>query len=141
MFDLNVIALGVCTREAIAVMKRRGINDGHIINISSISGHGIPTGVGKHVYCASKHAVRLLTEGIRAELNAQKSGIKITTICPGVVRTEIFDVGGWAGAGYEEMPALEDKDIAAAVISAMATPPHMLVADIVVRPVGEEVMA
>uniref|UniRef100_A0A0V0GD58 Putative dehydrogenase n=1 Tax=Triatoma dimidiata TaxID=72491 RepID=A0A0V0GD58_TRIDM len=139
MFDLNVIALGICTREAVACMKRKNIDDGHIINISSISGHGNPSGIGKHVYCATKHAVRLISEGIRAELIEQKSGIRISTICPGVVITEIFDVGGWERP--QDIPALEDKDIAAAVVSALATPPNVLIADIVIRPVGESIPA
>ncbi|XP_073979263.1 farnesol dehydrogenase-like isoform X2 [Rhodnius prolixus] len=120
MFDLNVFGLGMCTREAVACMKRSNIDDGHIINISQ----GLPTGTGKHIYCATKHAVRLISAGIRAELNEQKSGIKITAICPGVVSTEIFNVGGWQLPA--DLPALEDKDIAAAVVSALATPPNVL---------------
>ncbi|XP_073979267.1 farnesol dehydrogenase-like isoform X5 [Rhodnius prolixus] len=100
------------------------VNNAGTSYCTKVLGQGLPTGTGKHIYCATKHAVRLISAGIRAELNEQKSGIKITAICPGVVSTEIFNVGGWQLPA--DLPALEDKDIAAAVVSALATPPNVL---------------
>ncbi|XP_014275109.1 dehydrogenase/reductase SDR family member 11 isoform X2 [Halyomorpha halys] len=142
MFDLNVIALGVATREAVAWMKKNKIDDGYIINISSISSHGMPEGIGKHVYNATKHAVRVITEGTRMELAEQKSAIKVSTICPGVVETEIFDVGGWGdfytAGGY---PVLKPNAIADATVTLLSTPHSTHIADLVVRPLGEKVMA
>lgn len=141
MFDLNVIALGLATREAISSMKKNRINDGQIINISSIASLGVPgqEGIGRHVYNATKHAVRVITEGARMELAHQKSGIKVSTICPGVVETEIFDVGGWGNIYLnKETPALDPNAIAEAVVTLLCTPHSTHIADLVVKPLGEK---
>ncbi|PNF16602.1 Dehydrogenase/reductase SDR family member 11 [Cryptotermes secundus] len=80
IFDLNVLALSVCTKEALQSMKEKGVDDGHIIHISSIAGHTIPLFPGIEMYSASKHAVTALTEGLRRELVKQKSKIRVTVI-------------------------------------------------------------
>ncbi|XP_014254484.1 dehydrogenase/reductase SDR family member 11-like [Cimex lectularius] len=141
MFDLNVLSLGAATREAVASMLKNDINDGHIINISSISAHHPPTDLGKHVYNATKHAVRVITEGIRAELTNLKSNIKVSMVSPGVVATEIFDVGGWGTYNFDLIPALESQDVANGVVAVLSTPPNVLVAEYIVRPMKETVFA
>ncbi|CAH1406881.1 unnamed protein product [Nezara viridula] len=141
MFDLNVIAVGVATREAISSMKRNKIDDGQVINISSIASKGIPgpEGIGRHVYNATKHALRVLTEGARMELAQQKSGIKVSTICPGVVETEIFEVGGWGDIFLnDQTPALQPNAIADGVVTLLSTPHSTHIADLVIRPLGEK---
>uniref|UniRef100_A0A0K8SX12 Dehydrogenase/reductase SDR family member 11 n=1 Tax=Lygus hesperus TaxID=30085 RepID=A0A0K8SX12_LYGHE len=140
MFELNVFAMGGLIREALKSMKKTGIV-GHIINISSISAYGVPDGTGKHVYNGTKHAVRLVTEGIRAELTAAKSKVKITMVSPGLVDTEIFGVGDWEVERMRALPILKPEDVALACVQVLSTPPHVLCTDYIIRPVGETIPA
>ncbi|PSN43222.1 hypothetical protein C0J52_17259 [Blattella germanica] len=79
IMDLNVLGLSICTSEALQIMTRTGVDDGHIIHINSIAGHTMPnTSLAVHMYGASKHAVTVLTEGLRRELVNQKSKIRVT---------------------------------------------------------------
>jgi NADP-dependent 3-hydroxy acid dehydrogenase YdfG len=77
MLELNVLALCICTREAIADMRRRG-DDGHVVHVSSLAAHRVPPGSG--VYAATKFAVRALTEALRQELRAlgSKPSVQVT---------------------------------------------------------------
>ncbi|KAJ8306133.1 hypothetical protein KUTeg_016678 [Tegillarca granosa] len=84
VFQVNVMALCLCTRESVKSMRERNVDDGHVININSLSGHR----VGKmHFYSATKYAVTSLTEGIRWELRGINSHIRVTSISPGLVKT------------------------------------------------------
>lgn len=85
MFNVNVLALSICTRESVQLMRDSGVDDGHIINICSIAGHTV---YAKPTYSATKFAVRALTEGLRRELIAAGSHIRSTEISPGFVETE-----------------------------------------------------
>ena len=67
MFEVNVLALMTCTREAV---KRMGTKEGCVVNISSMSGHRL-TSTPTNVYCATKFAVKALTEATRRELRAK----------------------------------------------------------------------
>ncbi|KAF6211320.1 hypothetical protein GE061_014437 [Apolygus lucorum] len=140
MFELNVFAMGGLISEALKSMKKTGIV-GHIINISSISAYGVPEGTGKHVYNGSKHALRLVTEGIRAELTVAKSKVKITMVSPGLVETEIFGVGGWDVKEKLASPILKPLDVALACVQVLSTPPNVLCTDYVIRPLGETIPA
>ncbi|KAK3089340.1 hypothetical protein FSP39_002839 [Pinctada imbricata] len=84
MWKVNVRALCLCTQESVKSMRERNVDDGHIININSLSGHRC----GKqHFYSATKFAVTSLSEGLRWELNAVQSRIRVTSISPGLVHT------------------------------------------------------
>ncbi|CAB0017774.1 unnamed protein product [Nesidiocoris tenuis] len=128
MFELNVFSLGPLLREGVKSMKNHKI-DGHIINVSSISAHGLPMDGGKHIYNATKHAVRVITEGVRAELTAIGSKIKITMISPGVVDTEIFEAGlnPIDVSKMRTLPMLKSEDIALACQHILSTPPNVQV--------------
>ncbi|KAK7864262.1 hypothetical protein R5R35_009525 [Gryllus longicercus] len=139
ILDINVLGLSICTREAVQQMRSRGIGDGHIIHIGGISSHSSPGAYACSMYFASKHAVRVLTEGLRKELVAAKSRIRITEICPGNVKTDI-----WSGLTsmtsdqvYKEFPYLEAEDVADTVLYVISAPAHVQIHDIIVRPVGE----
>ncbi|XP_023723999.1 farnesol dehydrogenase-like [Cryptotermes secundus] len=139
IFDLNVLALSVCTKEALQSMKEKGVDDGHIIHINSIVGHGQISHPGLHMYSASKHAVTALTEGLRRELVQQKSKIRVTSVSPGAVRTEFPEASDFTGDILEflkEIPFLQPKDIADAVIYILGTPPHVQVHELTIKPVG-----
>merc|ERR1711893_15889 len=88
MLELNVLALTICTREAIQSMKERGVDDGHIVHVSSGAAYSIPPGYDATFYSATKWAVRGLTEGLRSELRALKSNIRVSSVSPGFVKTE-----------------------------------------------------
>ena len=136
MLEVNVLALAVCTQEALADMERRGVA-GHIVHISSMSGHRTPAGSG--MYSATKFAVRALTEGLRKELRAADSDIRITAISPGFVETEFAKVYNHGDEDavertYGEFPVLQPDDIADAVLFAVGSPPHVQYHDLLVRP-------
>jgi len=139
MLDVNVLALCVCTREAISDMQSRGDN-GHIIHISSMSAHRVPNGSG--VYSATKFAVRSLTEGLRMELRAAESSIRVGSVSPGFVETGFAE--HYTGSAeqakqvYSRFKVLESKDVADAVIYLLDCPPHMQVHDILIRPTDQQ---
>ena len=83
MLEVNVLALCICTREALRSMHGRG-GEGHVIHISSMAAHRVPPGSG--VYSASKFAVRALTEALRQELHEAKSAVRVTAIAPATSR-------------------------------------------------------
>ncbi|XP_043910499.1 dehydrogenase/reductase SDR family member 11 isoform X2 [Protopterus annectens] len=108
MIDVNILALSVCTREAYQSMKERDVDDGHIININSMSGHRVLASSISHFYSATKFAVTALTEGLRQELREAKSLIRVTCISPGLVETEFAfrlfnDAPEKAAATYESL--------------------------------------
>lgn len=73
MFEVNVIALLTCTREAVKRMTDG--REGLVVNVSSMSGHRLTT-PPTHVYCATKFAVKAITEATRRELRARVSATR-----------------------------------------------------------------
>ncbi|XP_062408453.1 dehydrogenase/reductase SDR family member 11-like [Sardina pilchardus] len=142
MMDVNVLALTICTREAYQSMKERNVDDGHIININSMSGHRVAPDASCHFYCATKYAVTALTEGLRQELREAKSHIRATSISPGFVETEFefrlhSEEPEKAAAIYASMKCIQAGDIASTVIYALSAPPHVQIGDILMRPVEQ----
>jgi NADP-dependent 3-hydroxy acid dehydrogenase YdfG len=141
MWQVNVLALSICTREAVRDMRRRGDN-GHVIHIGSMSGHRVGQGEGSGMYAATKHAVVALTEKLRRELRSLQSDIRVTAISPGFVETEMAERfhGSEEAARelYSQYEVLQPEDIAAAVLYALSSPPHVQVHDILVRPTNQE---
>jgi NADP-dependent 3-hydroxy acid dehydrogenase YdfG len=136
MLEVNVLALCIASREAIADMERRGVC-GHVVHVSSMAGHRVP-GVESAVYAATKFAVRALTEGMRQELRARRSAIRVSAVSPGYVDTEFAAVfAGSAEAARDRTPTiktLEPTDVADAVRWVLERPPHVQVHDVLVRP-------
>nr|CAD7461194.1 unnamed protein product [Timema tahoe] len=142
IFDLNVLGLSICTREAFKLMKEKGVDDGHIIHINSIDGHMPVVFPGMAHYFASKHAVTVLTEGLRRELVQLGSKIRVTSISPGVVDTDMLrSFTDDAQVSKDMFSALKSEDIANAVTYALGTPPHVQVRyihEIIIKPIGEK---
>jgi len=141
VFETNVLGLCVATREAVKDMRANNV-DGHIIHINSIGGHYVPNFPGLNVYPASKHAVTALTETLRQELNSVNSKIKITSISPGAVKTEFLDASGMVLTPelqeyMKKGQSLRAEDIADAALYVLATPPHVQVHELMIKPVGE----
>lgn len=145
IFDLNVMGVIYCTKEAYAILNKT--NDiGHIVNISSIAGHApvifdanIPP--NSNVYAGTKHALRAITETLRRELHfVNNKNIKISMISPGLVRTEIFDAAGFPNgdALFQTLPVLEPEDIADTCLHIIGTPPRVQIHDVIIKPAGEK---
>ncbi|SFE96832.1 SDR family oxidoreductase [Alteribacillus iranensis] len=110
-------------------------NSGHIINISSVAGHEVfPAG---NVYSATKYAVRALTMGLEKELS--KTGIRVTNVSPGPVRTELSDhitdeeVREKFMSNQGKMTPLEPEDIANAIVHAVKQPDRVDTNEIIIR--------
>lgn len=128
MLDINVKGLLYVSKAIIPQMTAR--QSGHIINIGSSAGKEVyPKG---NVYCASKHAVVAVTEGMRIDLNP--FGIKVTAINPGLVETEFSQVRfkGDAKADnvYKGYKALQPEDLADVIYFAVSRPAHVNIADV-----------
>ncbi|XP_049773543.1 dehydrogenase/reductase SDR family member 11-like [Schistocerca cancellata] len=137
MFEVNELGLAICSREAVQDMMRRGVDDGFIIHISSTAAH-IPIfndGLGMH--SANKTAVRIMAEGLRKDLVAKKSNIRVGQISPGVVKTNAMNQSERWAQTFKTMPCLEAEDIAKAVVYMLSQPPRVQVHDIIIRPTGE----
>jgi NADP-dependent 3-hydroxy acid dehydrogenase YdfG len=85
MIDVNI--KGVLYGIAAALLHMKARKSGHIINVSSVYGHIVDPGAA--VYCATKFAVRALSEGLRKEVKPYN--IRTTVISPGAVKTELHD--------------------------------------------------
>ncbi|VEN44569.1 unnamed protein product [Callosobruchus maculatus] len=140
VLEVNVMALCICTREAVRIMRENKIA-GHVIHMNSIVGHKVPfmPHPNFNVYPASKHAVTALTESLRQELMHFHTGIKVTSISPGVVSTEFQN--GFPDDGTREamdfMPKLLADDVAQAVLYVLSTGPNVDVQELTIRPLGE----
>lgn len=128
MIDINVKGLLYVSKAVIPQMTAR--NSGHIINIGSSAGKKVyPRG---NVYCASKHAVVAITDGMRMDLNP--FGIKVGAINPGLVETEFSQVRfkgeTLADNVYKGYKALQPEDIADVIYFAISRPKHVNIADV-----------
>lgn len=136
MIDTNVKGLLNISRQVIP--KMIAANKGHIINVGSTSGHGTYPGGG--VYCATKFAVRALTDTLRMELVA--TPIRVSMISPGMAETEFSTVRFYgdqkkADKVYEGIKALKAHDIAEAIYFIASRPPHVTIADLVMYPTNQ----
>ncbi|XP_049771487.1 dehydrogenase/reductase SDR family member 11-like [Schistocerca cancellata] len=138
-FEINVLGLSICTREAVQGMFQRGVNDGFIINISSTGGLRSPSTPSLCMYSASKHAVQVLTEGLRKDLADKKSGIRVTSICPGLVKTEIMDNLKILDKKriYSKLSYLQPEHIADAVVYVLSQPAILEAPMLVIQHVGQ----
>ena len=130
MIDVNIRGGNAMQHAALPSMEARG--KGQIINVSSIGGHAVsPTAA---VYCATKFAVRAISDGLRQETNK----IRVTVISPGVVESELADTisDDSARAAMKEFRriALQADAIARAVAYAIDQPDDVDVSEVIVRP-------
>lgn len=131
MMDINVKGLLYVSKAVIPGMIER--HSGHIINIGSTAGKEVyPNG---NVYCASKHAVDAINQGMRIDLNGK--GIRVGAVNPGLVETEFSEVrfkgdSERATKVYQGFTPLKPEDIADIIWFAVTRPPHVNIADLTV---------
>ena len=136
MIDVNIKGVLYGIAAALPYMQQQ--KAGHIINVSSVAGHKVrPGGV---VYAATKHAVRVLSEGLRMEVKPYN--IRTTVISPGAVATELpnsiteLDIAENVRKGYEI--AIPADSFARMVAFAMSQPEDVDVNEILFRPTRQE---
>ena len=139
MVDVNLKGVLNGVAATLPVMKEQ--KSGHIINVSSSAGRKyFPGGA---VYCATKAAVSMFSEGLRQEL-APEYGINVTIIEPGFVDTELQDtitdedIKEQISNMGSDMTPLEAVDIAEAVAYAAATPDRVNVNDVFIYPTKQK---
>ena len=133
MIDGNVKGLLYVSKCVIPGMKER--KSGHIVNISSVAAR--QTYVNGVVYCASKKAVDVISDGMRLELT--EFGIRVTNIQPGLVETDFSKVRfkgdeERGNAVYQGYKALQPEDIADAISYCINAPKHVAISDLTIYP-------
>ena len=133
VIDTNIKAFLAMTRLIVPGMVKRGC--GHVINIGSIAGDAAYA--GGSVYCATKAAVKALSDGLRIDL--VDTPVRVTNIKPGMVETN-FSVIRFRGdqdkadAVYKGIRPLTGDDIADVVYYAASAPAHVQIAEVLVMP-------
>lgn len=136
VLDTNVRALLAMTRMVVPGMVERG--RGHIINIGSIAGDAAYP--GGSVYCATKAAVKALSDGLRIDL--VDTPLRVTNIKSGMVETN-FTVVRYRGDKeraddfYKGIHALNGDDVAEVVYFAASAPAHVQIAEVLVMPTNQ----
>lgn len=138
MIDVNIKGVLYCTSAVVPYMLEK--KSGHIINISSVAGRIVFA--GGSVYCATKHAIAALSEGLRKELSPTYN-IRVTCIEPGAVETELLEsITDESMTGFiqatKNMETLRSDDIANAILYAVQAPEHVNVNEILIRPTAQE---
>ncbi len=133
MIDGNVKGLLYVSKMIMPGMKER--NSGHIVNISSVAAR--QTYANGVVYCASKKAVDIISDGMRLELT--EFGIKVTNIQPGAVETDFSKVRfkgdeDRANTVYQGYEALKAEDVADAIAYCINAPKHVVISDLTIYP-------
>ncbi|WP_210650078.1 SDR family NAD(P)-dependent oxidoreductase [Nocardioides sp. SYSU D00065] len=135
MYDLNVLGLVRVTKALLPALRASG--DGLVVNVGSTAGRWAYEGGGG--YTAAKHAVRVVTETLRLELNGEP--IRISEVAPGMVQTEEFSLVRYGGdrdkaaavyAGVDQ-PLLAE-DVADAIAWVATRPSHVDIDELVIKP-------
>ena len=136
VIDTNVKGLLAVTRFVVPLMLKR--NKGHVINIGSIAGDAAYP--GGSVYCATKAAVKVLTDGLRMDL--VDTPLRVTNIKPGFVETN-FSITRFHGnkskadAVYKGLKPLTGEDIAETVYYTASVPEHIQIAEVLIMPTNQ----
>lgn len=137
MWEINVLGLALCTRAALPHFPEAG---GQVVNLSSLSGHRVPTSGG--FYAATKFAVRAMTEALRLELRAMGNKTRVTAISPGFVDTELVDEYLAAGGKTREDLGLEmipPEEVARTIVHVLTAPAEVEFNDLILRPREQKV--
>ena len=137
MIDTNVKGVLHVNRAVVPLLVARG--RGTVIHLGSIAGRQVYP--GGSVYCASKHAVRALNEGLRLDLLG--TGVRVATVDPGMVAETEFSLVRFHGdadrasAVYRGMTPLRPEDVAELIVYVATRPPHVNIAETVILPTDQ----
>lgn len=131
MIDTNIKGLLTMTRLIVPGMVRR--NEGHVINIGSVAGDAAYA--GGNVYCATKAAVKAITDGLR--IDVAESAVRVTNLKPGLVETHFSNVrfrgdNERADNVYKGIKPLIGEDIAEVAFFAASAPKHVQIAEVLI---------
>ena len=131
MIDTNIKGLLTMTRLIVPGMIER--NSGHIINIGSVAGDAAYA--GGNVYCATKAAVKALSDGLR--IDVANTAVRVTNLKPGLVETNFSNVrfhGDTERAAklYQGIKPLTGDDIADVAVYAANAPAHVQIAEVLI---------
>jgi NADP-dependent 3-hydroxy acid dehydrogenase YdfG len=135
MVDVNIKGVLNATAAVLPILIQQ--NAGHIFNLSSIAGRKLYKGLS--VYCATKHAITAFSDIMRMEI-APKYKIRVTSLQPGAVATELFEQitdPGYRKAMNDltgQMTFMTPEDIANSVLYALQAPDHVNVSEIFIMP-------
>jgi serine 3-dehydrogenase len=136
MIDTNIKGLLYLTRLIVPGMVSRG--RGHVVNLGSTAGHQTyPNG---NVYCATKAAVRVISEGLKQDLLG--TPVRVSCVDPGLVETEFSQVrfrGDTERAKqvYQGLTPLTPADVADVVFFCVTRPPHVNISEVLVMPTDQ----
>ncbi len=136
MIDVNVKGFIYITNLFVPGMVKKG--GGSIVNVGSIAGREVYP--GGNVYCATKHAVKALSNALRIEL--VDTPIRVIEIAPGLVETE-FSIVRFKGDKekadnvYKGLTPLYPEDIADLILFTVTRPPHVQINEVVIMPVNQ----
>src|SRR5215467_13600178 len=139
MIDVNIKGLLYGVAAVVPIMQKQ--KQGHIINMASVFGIKV-FAPGATVYCATKFAVRALTEGLRIELHSQN--IRCTMISPGAVATELAEGSSDEATRknlrefYKTVMAIPADSVARAIAYAIEQPAEVEIDEIVIRPTAQD---
>ncbi|AFY31105.1 SDR family oxidoreductase [Calothrix sp. PCC 7507] len=136
MIDTNVKGLLYVTRYVVPGMVSRG--RGHVVNLGSTAGH--QTYPGGNVYCATKAAVKALSEGLKQDLLG--TPIRVTSVDPGMVETEFSEVRfhgdrDRAKQVYQGVKPLTPEDVADVIFFCTTRSPHVNINEVILMPVDQ----
>lgn len=136
MIDTNVKGLLYVSRYVIPGMVSR--DRGHVVNLGSIAGH--QTYPGGNVYCATKAAVRAISEGLKQDLLGTR--VRVTSVDPGMVETEFSNVrfhgdAERANKVYQGVKPLTADDVADVIFFCVTRSPHININEVVLMPVDQ----
>ena len=131
MIDTNIKGLLIMTRLVVPGMVER--NSGHIINVGSVAGDAAYA--GGNVYCATKAAVKALSDGLR--IDVAKTAIRVTNLKPGLVETNFSNIRfhgdtDRAANVYKGIQPLTGDDIADVAVYASNAPAHVQIAEVLI---------
>ena len=131
MIDTNIKGLLTMTRLIVPGMVER--NEGHVINIGSVAGDAAYA--KGNVYCATKAAVKTITDGLRIDL--AETAVRVTNLKPGLVETNFSNVrfhgdNQRADNVYKGITPLTGADIADVAFYAAAAPKHVQIAEVLI---------
>lgn len=131
MIDTNIKGLLTMTRLIVPKMVKRGT--GHVVNIGSVAGDAAYA--GGNVHCATKAAVKALSDGLR--IDVADTNIRVTNIKPGLVETNFSNIrfhgdDERASKVYQGIKPLTGDDIADVVLYVTQAPEHVQIAEVLV---------